>query len=150
MLRFQMKETDDFEKLVPFFIENELEYSESETAPDGLVQCWKIVHGNEDDEQLVAALVLTVKQGSYVIDAIAVSKIFRKLKMGKILMEKAIKTVREKGGSCVYLVAKVPEFFGKLGFKEITREEAPDFSGCFECNQYGVSCSPVVMKLDFE
>ena len=82
MLRFKMKATDEFEKLVPFFIENGLEYSEGETAPDGLVQCWEVVHGDEDDEHLTAALVLTRKQGEYVIDAIAVSKLFRKLKIG--------------------------------------------------------------------
>ena len=150
MLRFKMKATDEFEKLVPFFIENGLEYSEGETEPDGLVQCWEVVHGDEDDEHLTAALVLTRKQGEYVIDAIAVSKLFRKLKIGKILMEKAIKEVLEKGGRCIYLVAKVPEFFKKFGFKEISREEAPDFSGCFDCEQYGISCSPAVMKLDFE
>ena len=150
MLRFKMKETDDFEKLVPFFMENGLEYSEGEKAPAGLVQCWEVVHGGEEDEHLVAALVLSQKQGEYTIDAIAVSQLFRKFKMGKILMDKAIKTVLEKGGKRIYLVAKVPEFFKKFGFEVISREEAPDFSECFHCEQYGSSCKPEVMKLDFE
>lgn len=150
MLKFKMKATDEFEKLVPFFIENGLEYSDGDTAPDGLVQCWEVVHGDAGDENLTAALVLSRKQGEYVIDAIAVSKLFRKFKMGKILMDKAIKEVLEKGGKSIYLVAKVPEFFGKFGFKEISREEAPDFSECFQCEQYGISCNPAVMKLDLE
>lgn len=150
MLRFKMKETDDFQKLVPFFIENGLEYSEGETAPAGLVQCWEVVHGDENDEQLVAGLVLSNRQGEYTIDAIAVSKLFRKFKMGKILMDKAIKTVLEKGGKRIFIVAKVPEFFKKFGFEVISRDEAPDFSECFRCEQFGNGCNPEVMKLDFE
>jgi len=148
MLRFKMKETDDFEKLVPFFIENGLEYDEDEKASESLVQCWEIVHGDENDEHLVAALALSERGGGYVIDAVAVSKLFRKFKMGKILVEKAIKEVLQRGGRCIYIVAKVPGFFEKLGFKAITREEAPDFSECFSCEQFGNGCSPEVMKLE--
>lgn len=150
MLRFKMKETDDFEKLVTFFIENGLEYSEGEAAPEGLVQCWEVVHGNEPDEQLVAGLVLSERQGEYVIDSVAVLKLFRNFKMGKILMEKAIKEVRERGGKRIYIVAKAPEYFKRFGFEPVPRETAPDFSECFHCEQFGNGCSPEVMKLDLE
>lgn len=150
MLRFKMKETDDFEKLVPLFIENGLEYSEGEKAPDSLLKCWEIVHGDENDEQLIAGLVLSYRENEYVMDAIAVSKLFRNFKMGKILMEKGIKEVLERGGSRIYIVAKVPEFFKKLGFKVITREEAPDFSECFHCEQFGADCHPEVMVLELQ
>jgi len=148
MLRFMMKETDDFEALVPFFIENGLEYSEGEKASDDLLKCWKLVHGDESDEHLVGAVTLSKREGEYIIDAVAVSKLFRKFKMGKILMEKAIKEVLERGGKRIYIVAKVPEFFKKLGFEIITREEAPDFSECFHCDQFGSGCNPEVMKLE--
>mgnify|MGYP002514586648 CR=1 FL=1 len=150
MLRFKMKETDDFKGLLPFFIENGLEYSEDEEAPEGLVQCWKVVHGDENDEHLTAGLVLSKRAGEYVIDSVGVSKLFRKFKIGKILMDKAIKTVIEKGGKRIYIVAKVPEYFKKFGFVPIKREEAPDFSECFSCEQFGNGCDPQVMRLDLE
>ncbi len=150
MLRFKMKETDDFEKLVPFFVENGLEYSEGEKAPEGLVQCWEVVHGDENDEHLTAALVLSRRAGEYVIDSLAVSKLFRNFKIGKILLDKAVKTVLDNGGKRIYIVAKVPEYFKKFGFEPITREEAPDFSECFCCEQFGNGCSPEVMRLDLE
>lgn len=148
MLRFMMKETDDFEALVLFFIENGLEYSEGEKASDDLLKCWKLVHGDESDEHLVGAVTLSKREGEYIIDAVAVSKLFRKFKMGKILMEKAIKEVLERGGKRIYIVAKVPEFFKKLGFEIIKREESPDFSECFHCDQFGNGCNPEVMKLE--
>lgn len=148
MLRFKMKETDDFEKLVPFFIENGLEYDEDDKASDDLLQCWEIVHGDENDEHLVAGLALSERNGDYVIDAVAVSKLFRKFKMGKILVEKAIKEVQAREGKCIYIVARAPGFFKKLGFETITREEAPDFSECFSCEQFGNGCDPEVMKLE--
>lgn len=147
MLYFKMEAISDFSSLVPFFIENGLEYSEGEPEPEGLTGCWQVVSGEGDEKQRVAALVLSVRQGEYVIDAIAVTKMFRKFKIGKILMEKAIKTVLEKGGSSIYIVAKVPEFFKKFGFETISREEAPDFSECFNCEQFGAGCEPEVMKL---
>ena len=148
MLRFKMKETEDFESLVPFFIENGLEYDEDDKAAEDLLQCWKIVHGDENDEHLVAALALSQRDGEYVIDAVAVSKLFRKFKMGKILVDKAVKTVLERGGKRIYIVAKVPEFFEKFGFEVISRDGAPDFSECFHCEQFGNGCSPEVMKLE--
>ena len=37
MINFRMSETKDYEKLVPFFIENELEFSEEEPVPTDLV-----------------------------------------------------------------------------------------------------------------
>ena len=39
-----ISETEDYEKLVPFFIENELEFTEedAEEVPTDVVKCWQI------------------------------------------------------------------------------------------------------------
>ena len=39
---YTISETEDYEKLVPFFIENELEFTEedAEEVPTDVVRCW--------------------------------------------------------------------------------------------------------------
>lgn len=148
MINIVMSETKDYEKLVPFFIENELEFSEEEPVPTDLVKCWQVTHGKEGD--LVAALVLAKREGEFIIDGIAVEKIYRKLKIGKILLDKAVEETLSRGGDSIYLVARAPEFFRKYGFKTIPREEAPNFFECFTCPQYRKTCHPEVMKLDLQ
>lgn len=148
MVHIVMSETEDYEKLVPFFIENGLEFSEEEPVPTDLVKCWEATHGEE--KHLAAALVLAKREGEFIIDGIAVEKLYRKMKLGRILLDKAVEETLKRGGKAIYLVARAPEFFRKYGFKTIPREEAPNFFECFTCPQYGKTCTPEVMKLDFE
>lgn len=146
MSKLLMSPTDDYEKLVKFFIENELEFSEEEPVPTDIVKCWEVTHGS--DRFLAGALVLARREGEFIIDGIAVDKTYRKMKIGKILLDKAIETVRKMGGSKLYLVARAPGFFRESGFTEVPREDAPNFFECFTCPQYKVSCHPEVMMLE--
>lgn len=148
MIHFTMGETKDYEKLVPFFIENELEFSEDEPVPTDIEKCWEVTHG--EDKHLIGALVLAKREGEFIIDGIAVEKLYRKLKIGKILLDKAVEETLSRGGGSIYLVARAPEFFRKYGFKTVPREEAPNFFECLTCPQYGKNCHPEVMKLDLQ
>ena len=71
MIHFIMRETEDYEKLVPFLIENDLEFSEEDPVPTDLVKCWEVVAGREADAELLAALVLAKREGKFIIDGIA-------------------------------------------------------------------------------
>ncbi len=146
MLRMTMRETKDYEKLVKFFVENRLEFDGDEEVDTDIIKCFEIVHGN--DEHLTGAAVLAKREGQYIIDGIAVDAPYRKLKVGKILLNKVVETVRELGGDALYLVARAPEFFRKNGFKTINEDEAPNFFECRYCPQYLVDCHPEVMKLE--
>ena len=71
MLNFKISETEDYEKLVPFFIENELEFSEDEPVPTDLVKCWQIVRKDEaGEEQLIGAFVLAKREDEFIVDGI--------------------------------------------------------------------------------
>lgn len=52
MINFCIAETKDYERLVPFFIENDLEFPEEEDiqTPTDLVKLWKVTEGMEPDE----------------------------------------------------------------------------------------------------
>ena len=145
MMKFTMSSTDEYERLVKFFVENQLEFDGDEEVDTDIIKCWKITQG---DDYLVAGCVLAQREGRYIIDGIAVDKPMRKTGIGKILVDKVISEVKERGGDSIYLVARAPGFFKKLGFTVINPTEAPNFFECKQCPQYRVSCHPEVMKLE--
>ena len=145
MVNFKISVTEDYEKLVPFFIENELEFSEEEPVPTDLVKCWEITDG---DGKLIGGFVLAKREGEFIVDGIAIDPEYRKFKLGKALLEKGIEEALKRGAKRIYLVARAPGFFRKYGFVTIPREESPDFFECLTCPQYNVSCFPEVMKLE--
>lgn len=146
MMRLILRQTDAYEKLVQFFVENELEFDGDEEVDTDIVRCFEIVHGVE--EHLVGAVVLAKREGRYIIDGIAVDAPYRKLKVGNILLQKVIDTVKELGGDSLYLVARAPGFFRANGFTAIDPETAPNFFECKYCPQYQKNCHPEVMKLE--
>ena len=147
MMKFTMRSTDEYERLVRFFVENQLEFDGDEEVDTDIEKCWKITQG---DDYLVAGCVLAKREEEYIIDGIAVDKVMRKTGMGKILVDKVISEVKKLGGERIYLVARAPGFFRKLGFEAIAPSEAPNFFECKQCPQYQVSCHPEVMKLEIE
>ena len=156
--------TDDYERLVPFFVANDLEFPDEEDyeVPTDLVQCWKVTEGAQpepdedsaeykiDRHRLIGGFVLAERQGEFIVDGIAVDPEYRKEKLGKALLDLGIAETRKRGGKRIFLVARAPGFFRKSGFVTVPREEAPNFLECLTCPQYGVDCHPEVMRLDLK
>ena len=103
MLKFRIQTTDEYERLVKFFVENELEFDGDEEVDTDIIHCWKMTH---TDDVLIGGCVLAMRQGKYIIDGIAVTKLFRKFGLGKIMLKKAINEVKKLGGNELYLVAR--------------------------------------------
>jgi N-acetylglutamate synthase-like GNAT family acetyltransferase len=141
---YQLRITEDFERLVPFFVENELEFSEEEPVSTDIIKGWELIR--RSDDFLIGATVLAKRQGEYIVDGIAVDPNFRHLKAGKLLLNQVMKEVKERGGTRIYLVARAPGFFRKMGFDVTPKEEAPHFFECLTCPQYQVGCFPEIMK----
>lgn len=156
--------TDDYERLVPFFVANDLEFPDEEDyeVPTDLVQCWKVTEGAQpepdedlaeyktDRHRLIGGFVLAERQGEFIVDGIAVDPEYRKEKLGKALLDLGVAETRKRGGKRIFLVARAPGFFRKSGFVTVPREEAPNFFECLTCPQYGVDCHPEVMRLDLK
>lgn len=154
-MRLMMKPTDEYERLVKFFVENGLEFDGDEEVDTDILKCYKITHGDED--YLVGGVVLAKRENRFIIDGIAVDKMYRKMNIGQTLLKKVVEQVKERGGESLYLVARAPEFFRKYGFVTVDidgegpdSEEAPNFFECKQCPQYQVSCHPEVMKLTIQ
>ena len=144
-----ISETEDYEKLVPFFIENELEFTEedAEEVPTDVVKCWQIT---DADGRLVGGFVLALREGEYICDGIAIDNSLRGTGMGSQLLKLGLEETVKRGGERMFLVARAPEFFRRNGFVTVPRQEAPNFFECLTCPQYGISCHPEVMRFDIE
>lgn len=138
----EIKVTDDYKKLMNFFMENGLEFSAEDPVPTYNVKAWEIY----DAGKLIAAAVLAKREGKFIIDGIAVEEAYRKENLGRSLMAEAGREAISLGGDEMYLVARMPGFFNKLGFEQVDENDAPDFFECRTCPQYNVNCFPQVMK----
>ena len=147
MLKFTIRSTDEYERLVKFFVENELEFDGDEEVDTDIIKCWKMTH---TDDVLVGGCVLALRQDKYIIDGIAVTKLFRKFGLGRIMLKKAINEVKSRGGKELYLVARAPEFFRTMGFETVDASQAPLFFECAQCPQYQKNCFPEIMRLGIE
>lgn len=147
MLKFKIQTTDEYERLVKFFVENELEFNGDEEVDTDIIHCWKMTH---TDDVLVGGCVLAKRQGKYIIDGIAVTHLFRKFGLGRIMLKKAIAEVKQLGGKELYLVARAPGFFRTMGFETVEPENAPLFFECAQCPQYQKKCFPEIMRLGIE
>ncbi len=134
--------TEDYQSLVPFFIENELEFSEDEPTPTDIVRCWHAMDG----DRLVGGFVLAKRDGEFICDGIAVDPAWRGRELGRQLLQIGMEEAVRQGADSMYLVARAPGFFRKEGFETVQREDAPDFFECLTCDQYGVTCHPEVMR----
>jgi N-acetylglutamate synthase-like GNAT family acetyltransferase len=162
----KITETTDYSILIPFFIENDLEFEEGEVyGEDEIVKCWRadayekgrgaaaeedvtVTHEPEGAGSLVGACILAIREGEYICDGIAVTPQLRKTGLGRELLDLLLDDARSRGADQVFLVARAPGFFATAGFIPIPRTEAPEFFECFTCPQYGKSCHPEVMRKD--
>lgn len=151
MLKFKIRKTDDYDALVKLFMQEGLEYTEEDLNGEGpvpteIVQCWSVTLDGED-QQLVGGAVLAMRQGEYIVDGIAIASDYQGIKLGKELMMRVIEEVLIRNGKALYLVARKPGFYERIGFDIIDPKDAPEFFECDTCSQYNVSCHPEVMKL---
>ncbi len=145
MFRFLLKETEEYDRLEEFMKAAGLEFSNDDDFDTERVKAWKVV---QEPDYLVGGLFLCKRKGYFYINGIAVDLPMRKTGIGTIMMKKAIKEVKALGGTEIWLVAKVPEFFRTLGFENVDAKDAPQIFGCITCEQFGKDCFPEIMKLE--
>ena len=140
-----LMQTDEYDRLVQFFVDNQLEFDGDEEVDTDIIRCYKFT---DKEDNLIGGVVLAEREGRYIIDGIAVSEEYRDSGVGEILLNQIKEDVEELGGDAIYLVARAPGFFRKNGFEEIEPEHAPNFFECKYCSQYGKTCHPEIMKYD--
>ncbi len=148
MLKCFMHTTEEYDRLITFFIKHGLEFDEDEEDYSDIIKCWKITQSkdNNPDDPLIAACMLVLREGNFVVEGIAVEPLFRKCGLGKVLINKALDEIKARGGKELLLMARRPEFYKKLNFTVVKPEDAPPIFDCLGCSQYGNDCFPEIMK----
>lgn len=146
MAEFNLMETDEYERLVKFFVENELEFDGDEEVDTDIIKTFKVV---DDEDKLIGGAVLAMREGKYIIDGIAVDPAYRNQDIGGLMLSRVVEEIKKLEGHSLYLVARAPGFFRKKGFVEVNPEGAPNFFECKYCPQYRKTCFPEIMKLEF-
>jgi amino-acid N-acetyltransferase len=65
---------------------------------------------------------------------------------GRVLIDALMKEARKQSVTCVCLFTRIPEFFGKMGFMEVEKEELPDkaLKDCSKCSRQN-ACDEIAM-----
>ena len=145
MLRFVLRETDEYDRLISFMTKFGLEFDGEDQVGNQVLKCWKVI---QEPDHLTGGIILSMRQGEYILNGIAVDTPLRKSGIGRIMVDKLVTEVRKREGKRILLVAKVPEFFEKVGFKEVQGHDMDHLFTCARCGQKGNSCSPKVMVME--
>lgn len=135
--------TMEYKRFIPLFVRSGLEIDEKEECPAGLITCLELKKCGTDET--IGAAVLIYTEDVYVIKAVAVEAEYRGKGYGIQLVRQMLDEAASRGADKVYLNAKIPEFYKKLGFETLQREKAPAISDCSECSRYLHGCEPEIM-----
>lgn len=141
---YKIKVTSDYESLIPFFEENGLELENSENFPIEILKNWRC--DDAGSGELLAAASLQKISGHFVLEDLAVREDMRGTGLGKELLRMVEQEAKSMGAEDFWLVAKVPQYYKKFQWQEVPREEAPDISKCFHCENYKKTCFPSIMR----
>jgi amino-acid N-acetyltransferase len=65
---------------------------------------------------------------------------------GRVLIDALMKEAQKQSVTCVCLFTRIPDFFAKLGFQEVQKEELPDkaLKDCIKCPRVN-ACDEIAM-----
>ena len=144
---YQVLLSDSYKEMIPMFIEEGLEIEPDSEVPEGLLTC--LEEKDTETGQRLGGASLVYDKDVFILKTVAVKKEFQGRGLGRLLVQRAEAEARKRGAQCLYLNAKVPEFYKKLGFEIIRRDDAPDISDCQNCHRYHNGCESEIMKKEW-
>lgn len=144
--RFSIVKSINYFDLVPLFIQEGLELKAEDPAPEGLFSCFEV--WDNEKACLMGGAAICLQDGVYVLKYVAIDKSYQGLGLGRIIMDYVVSESANHGAKQLYLTAKVPGFYTKLGFEIISRKDAPIKTKCFTCPQFHNGCESEVMRLE--
>ena len=144
---YQVSLSDHYKEMIPMFIEEGLEMEPDSEEPEGLLTCLEVK--DTETGQRLGGASLVYDKDVFILKTVAVKKEFQGRGLGRLLVQRAEAEARKRGAQCLYLNAKVPEFYKKLGFEIIRRDDAPDISDCQNCHRYHNGCESEIMKKEW-
>lgn len=88
------------------------------------------------------------------IKSLAVKEPFRGRQVGRTLVQNAISAIRHLHPAQILVLTFTPDFFRKLGFKEVPKQDLMHkiYTGCINCTKYDspFTCPEAAMTLSLE
>ncbi|MDH3365992.1 MAG: GNAT family N-acetyltransferase [Thermoplasmata archaeon] len=137
-----LRKTDNFEAIRRLSLESGLEDGEFEN-----IVC---AYGYFIDGEIVGCVAMKRVDDAHSVEWLAVKEEQRGKGLGQSLVAAVAVEAERSGARELWALARVPEFFLRIGFMISSPEESPGptFEGCGKCGQYKISCFPkVVVKV---
>jgi|YelNatPaOPRAMG01_1025707.scaffolds.fasta_scaffold05038_5 N-acetylglutamate synthase-like GNAT family acetyltransferase len=102
------------------------------------------------DGRIEATARIEMIYGRPFVESVAVRSDLRGKGLGRLIVNHAVSRAHELGFHSVWAIARIPEFYRKLGFVEERDREliARQRNDCLKCDQYGRECFPLLMRKD--
>lgn len=137
-------ETHDHNGLCGFYRQNGLEVSDDILADDGAVFSIKCVV----DGETASAATLSRRFSVFILDYVAVEPKFRKKGLGEKAVTAVTLKAKELGADRLYITAKSPGFFNKIGFSEGSPEGVDMNADCVGCPELNNGCRKLPMYIE--
>lgn len=137
-----------FKEMIPLFIRAGLELEPDAAVPEGLITCFEVIR--KDTRERIGGAALAWQKNEFVLRCVAIEKEYQKQGLGSMVVHEAVAEAKKHGAKRLILNAKVPEFYKKLGFVIVPRDEAPDISECIHCHRFHNGCDSEIMKLEWQ
>lgn len=130
--------------VMDLFMRSNLEIEDDEFARRVFLKGYK---AETEDGTVIGGCALTVADGHYIINGIAVEPEYRKTHIASEMLSRTMDDARAMGAKEIILVARAPGFFRKNNFVNVPDEEIPQgLFDCLSCPQYQKECFPEIMK----
>jgi amino-acid N-acetyltransferase len=82
------------------------------------------------------------------VRSITVTKNSKGRGAGRVLIDALLKEAQKQSVTCVCLFTRIPDFFAKMGFRQVTKEALPDkaLKDCVKCPRVN-ACDEIAMYL---
>lgn len=96
-------------------------------------------------ETLLGAATVSRRFDRLVLDYVAVEPEERESGIGKLLVDRCLRFVRDAGEDALWLAARTPGFFRAIGGVETGGDTL--LGECVGCEDFGIACKPIEMLL---
>lgn len=138
----ELRPTNDYEAIRRLALASGLE--------DGTFQQTVAAFGYYLFDDLIGCATLRRDGQRYSVDWLAVAEGMRRKGLGDGLVAMIAKEAKRRGADRLWVLARAPEFFEKVGFRRSVADDGygPALDNCLVCRQYQRSCFPAVMMKD--
>lgn len=118
------------------------------STPWGKVMKIFVLRGT--DGGIEATARLEIIYGHPFVESVAVRSDIRGKGLGRLVVDCVVQRARKLGYDRIWAVARVPEFYRKLGFEDETdlKMVSKIRNDCMKCDQYLKNCFPSLMRKD--